>query len=218
MPSRIDRTTTVAQIAAEHGEAAAVFRKYDIDYCCRGEASIAEACRQRHLDPERLIAEVEGAIATGSGRDGRGNGHERSLVTHIVEHHHANERRALPYLVSLLAKVAGRHRARNGQLDDLCDVGQDLADTLEAYMEEEERRLLPALAAGGCEAVRGEMDRHNRELRVLLTKVRSLAGGYIAPEWGDRTYQDLMEELEALEEDLVERMHVENHVLLRPAS
>ncbi len=138
-------------------------------------------------------------------------------VKHIVDHHHAYERRALPYIVSLLAKVAGRHRKRNGQLDVLCDVGQDLADTLETYMEEEERKLLPALAAGGCDVVREEMNRHNRELGLLLAKIRSLADGYVAPDWGDRSYQALMEELEALEDDLTERMHVENLVLIRPA-
>ncbi len=138
-------------------------------------------------------------------------------VKHIVDHHHAYERRALPYIVSLLAKVAGRHRKRNGQLDVLCDVGQDIAETLETYMEEEERKLLPALAAGGCDVVREEMNRHNRELGLLLAKIRSLADGYVAPDWGDRSYQALMEELEALEDDLTERMHVENLVLIRPA-
>lgn len=137
-----------------------------------------------------------------------------SLVTHIVEHHHAHERGALPYIVSLLAKVAGRWRNRDRRLDALCDVGQDLADTLEAYMEEEERRLLPALAAGGSDAVRGEVSRHNRELLLLLGRIRALASGYLAPDWADQDYRALMEELEALEESVVERMHVANHVLL----
>jgi iron-sulfur cluster repair protein YtfE (RIC family) len=181
MASRVDRTATIAQIVAEHGQAAEVF---------------------------------PGAEGQAQG----GNRRESRLIKHIVDHHHANERRALPYIVSLLGKVAGRHRERNAQLDVLCDLGHDLADTLDTYMEEEERTLLPALAAGGCDVVREEMSRHNRELSLLLTNIRALADGYVAPDWGDRSYQALMEELEALEDDLTERMHVDNLVLIQPTS
>jgi regulator of cell morphogenesis and NO signaling len=212
MPARIDRMATVAEIVAENGEAAAVFRRYDIDYCCRGEASVLESCRERRLDPEEVLAQLE---RTGpAAATPRGGPQAPSLVTHIVEHHHKHERGALSYIVSLLAKVTGRYRNRDPRLDALCDVGQDLADTLEAYLEEEERRLLPALVAGGCGIVRGEVNRHNRELYLLLGRIRALADGYLAPDWADQDYRALMEELEALEDSVVERMHVENHVLV----
>ncbi len=218
MQPRIDRTATVAQIVAEHPVTTAVFRKCEIDYCCRGDATVHEACRERRLDPEKVFAHIEDVISGAPGRAQDGGAPEApgaSLVAHIVEHHHAYERRALPYILSLLPKVAGCHRKRNAQLDELCDAGQDLADTLEAYIEEEERRLFPALLSGGCEVVRGEMNRHNREVSLLLAQVRSLAGGYVAPEWGDHSYRALMEELEALEKDVKERIHFANHVLAR---
>jgi regulator of cell morphogenesis and NO signaling len=212
MPARVDRIATVAQIVAEHGATAAVFRRYEIDFCCRGDATVLESCRERHLDAEEVLAQLERVISAAEipHEDRRGS----SVVTHIVEHHHAHERGALPYIVSLLAKVTGRYRRRDGRLDALCDVGQDLADTLEAYMDVEERTLFPALAKGGCEIARGEMSRHNRELFLLLGRIRALADGYVAPEWADRDYRALIEELEALEESVVERMHVENHVLV----
>ncbi len=34
------------------------------------------------------------------------------------------------------------------------------------------------------------------------------------PPWGGRAYQALMEELEALEDEVVEHLHLEAHVLL----
>ena len=49
------------------------------------------------------------------------------LVAEIAAHH-AEERRALPYVVALLAKAAGCHRGRNAKLGVLCDVGQELAE------------------------------------------------------------------------------------------
>jgi iron-sulfur cluster repair protein YtfE (RIC family) len=131
-----------------------------------------------------------------------------------VARRHASERRVLPYLLSLLPKIAGRFRGRDGRLDLLCDAGQDLVDTLDTYMEVDERRLVPAAAAGGSDLVRGEIDRHHGELEVMLAHVRALARDFAVPEWGDGAYRALMEELEALEREVKERMHVEERELV----
>lgn len=212
----VARTATIAQIAAEHAETRPVFRSYDIDYCCRGDATVAEACQRRRLRVEEVLADLEraiaGAPAQGAGRDAR-----LQAVVAEVARHHASERRALLYIASLLPKIAGRFRGRDGRLDLLCDAGQDLVDTLEAYMDEDERRLLPAAAGGACEAVRGEIDRHLGELEAMLAYVRSLARGFVAPEWGDAEYRALMEELETLEHDVKARVRMEERDLVADA-
>ncbi len=143
---------------------------------------------------------------------------QAALVERIVERHHAYERRALPYLVALLAKVAGFHRRRNAKLGVLCDVGQELAEAIEAHLDEEERELFPALLAGDppADAVRHGVDRmhrHHRALALSLARVRWLADDFAVPAWAGRSYQVLMEELAALEEDVVEHMHLEGALL-----
>src|SRR5512136_3073407 len=80
-----------------------------------------------------------------------------------LERRHASERRAHSYITSLLPKIAGRFRGRDGRLDLLCDAGQDLVDALDTYMDVDERSLVPAAAAGGYDLVRGEIDRHHGE-------------------------------------------------------
>ncbi len=138
-----------------------------------------------------------------------------------IERHHAHERRALPYLVALLAKVAGFHRGRNAKLGVLCDVGQELAETLEAQHDDEERELFPALLAGGREAAKAGLDRmrrHHGALALLLARVRWLADDFAVPPWAGRSYLALMEELAALEDDVLAHMAVEGALLgSRPA-
>jgi len=141
-----------------------------------------------------------------------------ALVAHIAEHHHAYARRVLPYVVALLAKVAACHRARNAKLGALCDAGEELAEALEARLDDEERDLFPALLAGAPagDAVRREldrMDRHQRSLGLLLARVRWLADDFAVPAWACRSYQALMEELAELEEQLLEHLHLERFVL-----
>lgn len=139
-----------------------------------------------------------------------------TLIAHIVQQHHAYARRALPYIVPLLARVAGFHRRRNDKLDALCDVGHALAETLEAHLEEEELEVFPALLGAPPRrdaALTPRACHHPREVARLLARVRTLADGYSAPEWASLAYRVLMEELEALDEDVTEYMHLETFVL-----
>jgi regulator of cell morphogenesis and NO signaling len=143
---------------------------------------------------------------------------DEALVAHMVEHHHAYVRRALPWIVPLLAKITGSHRRRNQKLAALCDAGQELAEALEAHLEQEERDLFPELLAGGSDDVDrqalSQVHRKHRELGLLLARIRWLADDYDAPPWAGRSYQLLMEELRALEEDVKEQLHIETHVLI----
>jgi regulator of cell morphogenesis and NO signaling len=144
---------------------------------------------------------------------------DAALVAHIVDHHHAYARRALPYIVALLSKVAGWHGHRNGKLGALREVGLELAEAIEEHLDEEEQQLFPALLAGACrrDAARRELDdmgRHHRQVECLLALVRSLADDFRVPQWASRSYQALLEELEALEEDLREHVHLERFVLV----
>ncbi len=140
------------------------------------------------------------------------------LVAEIAAHH-AHERRALPYVAALLAKAAGRHGRRNAKLGVLCDVGGELAEVLEAHADEAERELFPALLAGAtaaeparAAAARGR-GRH-RALTLLLARIRWLADDFAVPAWAGRAYQALMEELEALEDEVIEHLYVEDNFLL----
>ncbi len=144
---------------------------------------------------------------------------DRALVAHIVDHHHAYARRALPYIVPLLAKITGSHRRRNQKLSALCDAGQELADLLEAHVDQQERSLFPELLARTPreDVVRSacaEAHRHHRQLDLLLSRIRWLADDFDAPAWAGRSYQVLMEELAALEEEVKEHLRVEHHVLI----
>ena len=142
--------------------------------------------------------------------------HTPRLIAHIVQQHHAYARRALPYIVPLLARVAGFHRQRNGKLDALCDAGNALAEALEAHLDEEEREIFPALLGAprrNGSALAPIACQHPAEVARLLGRVRSLADDYSAPDWASLAYRVLMEELEALEEDVTEYMHLERFLL-----
>src|SRR5512138_2109206 len=104
---QLDRNATVAQIVVEHAFAARVFHKHRIDFCCHGDVTVPDACRERRLDPEAIYAELEATLPAAAAEieDPRTLS-TTALVARIVDRHHRYLRIALPYLAPLAAKVA----------------------------------------------------------------------------------------------------------------
>jgi regulator of cell morphogenesis and NO signaling len=215
---RIDRNATVAQIVTEHSAAARVFQRHEIDFCCHGDVSLAEACRARRVDPEALYAELEAALPEEAGEDPRRLA-TAALVGRIVDRHHGYLRRALPFVAPLAAKVARVHGEHNPKLGALRDTFEALADALGPHLDHEEAVLFPALTAGAADAaaVRRELaamyDEHVA-VGELLGRIRQLSDQFTTPEWGCNSYRVLMAELAALEADILVHVHLENHVLM----
>jgi regulator of cell morphogenesis and NO signaling len=220
MPS-LDRQSTVAEIVLEHSECAQVFCDHRIDFCCRGERSVAVACAERGLDPEALLAALEHAIANRTERmvpDPRGMS-TPELVSHIVSTHHTHLYAAMPFLEPLASKVARVHGEHNPKLSALRDAVRELFELLEPHMREEEGVLFPALTSPRADArlIEGElasMQQEHLTIGALLANVRALAHDFEAPDWACGSYRTLMKELAALEMDTLCHVHVETHVLM----
>jgi len=56
---------------------------------------------------------------------------------------------------------------------------------------------------------------HDDHLRVgeMLTSLRTLSDDYAVPDWACASYRALMHDLQSLEQDTLEHVHTENHVL-----
>ena len=57
------RHATVGEIAANLPGATAVFRRFGMDFCCKGNVALADSARERGVD----IADVERALAALNG-------------------------------------------------------------------------------------------------------------------------------------------------------
>jgi regulator of cell morphogenesis and NO signaling len=221
-PQVIDRNATVAQIVLDHSETAAVFQRHRIDFCCRGNVTVGTACRDLHEDPEALFAELERAV-----RDRTGEAEEDDLRTfstpallaRIVDRHHGFLRRALPRIEPLLAKVAVVHGEHNPKLISVRGAFVDLVEMLSPHLDFEEEILFPELAAPGGPSPKAlahlqEMNAEHLAVGTKLAQIRALADDFTTPDWGCSSYRAMMSELRNLEADILQHVHVENHVLM----
>jgi regulator of cell morphogenesis and NO signaling len=140
-----------------------------------------------------------------------------ALIEHIVSRYHAPLRKTLPFARMLAAKVARVHGEHNPRLIELDPIVAELAETLEAHIDEEEASLFPVLTAEPDRAVVRRLNTMRDEhagVGALLGRMRAAAEGYAVPDWACNSYRTLFRELERLETDVLRHVHLENHVLM----
>ncbi|WP_437641042.1 iron-sulfur cluster repair di-iron protein [Sorangium sp. So ce854] len=214
-------TQPVANIVLDHSECAQVFQQHRIDFCCRGELSLEQAAKERGVELTALLGQLERAIAERRG-DTPGAMREAStpaLIDHIVGKHHAYLREALPFVRPLAAKVARVHGEHNPKLRALDGAVGELSETLLAHLDDEEANLFPALRSAGAsvdpETTRALAAMRDEHLAVakLLGIIRDASDDFALPDWACGSYRALFGELQAIERDVFQHVHLENHVL-----
>lgn len=217
----LDPRQTVANLVLDHSECAPVFQRHRIDFCCRGDLSIAAACQRAGVDSQLLLEELSRAIAA---RSPLGEPDPRALSTpalieHIIIKHHGYLREVLPFVQSLAAKVARVHGDHNPKLRELAAVVNELHAQLVPHLDFEEQSLFPLLAAEHVDLPRVEpalraMHEEHLQVAALLERMREASDDYGLPDWACNSYRTLGAELAALETDVFAHVHLENHVLM----
>jgi len=228
----IDTQKTVAEIALEKPQAAAIFEKLGIDYCCGGRKPLAAACEAAGVDVNHVADLLEtpaGGDLCGSESEGWSKRSLAGLVSHIVEKHHAYCREEGLRLRPLLAKVVSKHGERHPELGEIQELFASLQDELSMHMMKEEKMLFPYIvdleeAATHKSApprapfgtvqnpVRMMVQEHD-DAGKLIKEIRGLTGNFTAPEDACTSFKVLYRGLEAFEADLHQHIHLENNLL-----
>jgi regulator of cell morphogenesis and NO signaling len=218
--SMLDPDTPVATLVLDHSECAAVFARHRIDYCCKGAKPLATACRDLGLDVGAIVGELETAIArrrTAPGLVDPRTLSTREVIVKLIAPHHQYLHRAMPYLHTLAAKVARVHGDREPSLREVARRFDALAETLRVHLADEETMLFPALLDGrdaDAAPMLLDMRREHEQVGTMLAELRQAARDFGPPDWACTSYRTLLTELAALEADVLEHVHIENHVLL----
>jgi regulator of cell morphogenesis and NO signaling len=222
--------TTIREIVAEDFRAAAVFHKHDIDFCCRGDRSLAEACGDRGLAADAVMGEIAEACAPQDAGTPRFNSWDLgTLVSYIVSNHHGYVRGAIPTLLPHTAKIASVHGERHPELHAIAKEFTAIADEMTSHMLKEERILFPHITAMDAASREGRpvprapfgtvdnpirmMEMEHESAGDTMARIRELSRGYQVPDDGCSTYRVCFQELEAFERDLHAHVHLENNIL-----
>jgi regulator of cell morphogenesis and NO signaling len=222
--------STLRSIALEQPATIPVFERFHLDYCCGGNRPLSEACAQKGLELNTVLAGLaEAANVTETTTENFAHATPAELIRHIVQTHHAFIRGELPRLLPLAERSARKHGPAHPELDQiqrqLCQLGDDLLHHLDKeetilfpYIEALERsRNSGASAPQACfatvESPIQAMINEHEAAGALLEEMRAATQGFTPPTDACPTLVGLLHGLDAFERDLHRHVHLENNLL-----
>jgi len=203
---------TLAEIARELPGAAAVFRRYGLDYCCGGAQTLHAAAAASGID----TAAVERELAALPAGEGEAPEEPLALIEHILSRYHETHRRELPELVLLARKVESVHAQHPQVPKGLAALLEHIAEAIEEHMLKEERILFPLMRAGGAPMIMGPievMEHEHVEHGERLRQLEALTRQHTPPADACTSWVALYAGTRKLVDDVMQHIHLENNVL-----
>lgn len=222
--------TIIKEVVKRNFKTAQVFHAHNIDYCCGGNKPITEACREKGINQEILISQLN-KIVTQVDEDTAyiNNLTLSELIDHIVKKHHAYVRQHIPFLEKNLEKIARVHGANHPELTEIQRLFHTSAGELTMHMQKEELMLFPYIKrleaavktksslpkspfGSVVNPIKTMMAEHQNE-GDRFSEISSLSDNYTIPDDACTTYEVTIKLLEEFEQDLHRHIHLENNIL-----
>ncbi len=221
----ITNESIVAEIVTDIPLSADIFRKYGIDFCCGGNISINEAVKNKKVDAETLIDEINELPNHDQGNINAKYLDAPSLIQYIQSRYHETMREEFKNLSPYVTKVAKVHGPNHPFLIQLQDLYRQYRDGMLEHMAQEDEHDFPALiklSRGeqvdySSDIIQSLVDDHT-QTGQLLEDMRELTNQYQPPSEACQTWRLVYHRLENLERETHEHVHLENHVLFNKFS
>lgn len=232
MPAQINFDTSLGEFVAKYPQTRDVFKKFELDYCCGGKKNIAIAVEEKNIDWEEFKSALQKIIDETPQKEFPKNWEKESIkdiINHIEKKHHAflwGKMDATEFLIDKLIEV---HAKKYGDfLIGLKDMFADFKQKLEGHLLSEENTVfnyLTQLDETSTMGIKSDMERNftkelintlredHQETGKILEQIKNYTSNYELPEYACASFAKLYSDLETIEDDLHEHIHLENTVL-----
>src|SRR5690606_2492271 len=202
-------------------------------FCCNGNRSIEDSCRELQIDPGEVMEALRKVQAEGDDGVIFDAWPLKDLVDYIVKRHHAYVEEKVPQLNAYLDKITRVHGNRHPELEEIRDIFNDVGGELTVHLKKEELMLFPfikKLEQASLEGVQAQsplfksvkapvdmmMDDHAEEGGKLM-RIAELTNRYEVPADACNTFMVTYNLLDEFERDLHIHIHLENNILFPKA-
>lgn len=229
----MNKDTSLGEVVSNNFRTARILEHYGLDYCCGGDRTIAEACKDKDIPARQILSELRLAEGTEQSVDYQFSKKAlEDIINHIVTHHHRYIKSSIPVITQRLRIVCDKHGKRHPHLADTLMLFLKLGDELTLHMMREEKILFPYIqklaqakrtntklmlpVVGSFESVMipiEAMEREHVNAGSLTNEMRDLCNDYTPPKDACQTYRTSYMELAEFESDLHMHIHLENNIL-----
>jgi regulator of cell morphogenesis and NO signaling len=220
---------TLATIVTNNHFTVPVLEKYNLDFCCKGKRTLADACKEKELSIETITEELEKTTsAQQSNKMPFNEMTAEQLISYILIHHHFYVKQSMPTILGHLEKVAIKHGEHFPYMVEVFCLFKEINEEMTAHMQKEEMILFPRIkeieamsgisnnrnfAEGFISGPIQVMELEHDQAGEILYKIRNLTNNYTPPAEACTTFQVSLAELKEFEEDLHRHVHLENNLL-----
>ena len=226
---------TVGEYVAQDFRTAALFSKYSIDFCCKGNKTLEEVCQAKGLDINKIEQELNTVLeSNNSNKMDFISFSPNLLIDYILETHHQYIQEKTPILLQYLDKLCKVHGFNHPELIEINAIFKVSASELTHHLQKEELVLFPFIKAM-VEALKnnetieqshfGSIDnpiamlKNDHEMEGnLFVKIAALTNNYTPPSDACETYKVTFAMLKEFEQDLHKHIHLENNILFLKAT
>jgi regulator of cell morphogenesis and NO signaling len=223
------RNLTLSEIVTQNFKTAAVFEKYNLDFCCGGNKPVSKACEEKGLDSAVLLEELNSLKEKNADTERYNEWSPDFLIDYIVNNHHAYITRMTPILAAHTQKIAAVHGKNHPELLPVAAGFERVYKDLKHHMMKEEQILFPFVKQlvnakkngkkseapyfGSVKNPIRMMEAEHQAAGDEMYDIRNLTNNYLVPEDACNTYSVTMQELREFEEDLHKHVYLENYIL-----
>lgn len=222
---------TIGEIVAQDYRTAAVFEQFGIDFCCKGNRTIQDACAAKNISSDAVIQQLTALPpANLVTEEDYKQWPMDKLSNHIEERHHGYINEKMPLLLQYLEKVSKVHGKEHPEVVDIYELFRECAAELSMHMKKEELILFPFIRkmAGSNQLTEMphfgtvenpvNMMRHEHDTEgERFRKIAVLSNDYTPPADACNTYRVSYAMLKEFEQDLHLHIHLENNILFPAA-
>lgn len=225
---------TIGAFVAQDFRTAAVFSKYQIDFCCKGNRTINEVCEKQNIDSDTLLQNVYDVLQSENNSGIDFNSWPLDLLVDYIEKtHHRYVEEKTGIILQFLNKLCSVHGANHPELFKINELFAEGAGELSQHMKKEELMLFPFIKrmvntkeSNGVlsqpsfgtvsNPIAMMMQEHENE-GDRFREIANLTNNYTAPADGCTTYKVAFAMLQEFEQDLHKHIHLENNILFPKA-
>jgi len=226
---------SIGEIVAEDYRTAQIFENHGIDYCCGGNVTLLDGCREKGIDPAIIAEEIEAVKKEKIDRSQDYASWDMSfLIDYIINVHHTYIKENTGPITGYTRKIASVHGAHHPEVIAIASIFDKIAVDLMDHLKTEEEEFFPALKrieaaakAGSApspddqEKVWNSLENLVQEHDVVgdaVHRIRHLAKGYAIPDDVCNTFTVTYRKLKEFEDDLHKHVHLENNILFLKAA
>ncbi len=228
----IQEDQIIGKLVAQNYRTASVLKKYGIDFCCQGNRTLNNACKDKNIDLKSVINDLENLTQANTTTDYQSWSIDL-LADYIEKTHHRYVEEKTQEIKPYLDKICKVHGKHHPELYEINEHFITTAGELAMHMKKEELILFPfirKMAKAKQENIQLEaphfgtiqnpiqmmMNEHTSE-GDRFRKIEELSSNYTPPQDACNTYKVTFALLQEFEEDLHLHIHLENNILFPKA-